>query len=63
MEIYKLYKSFISETLLAEIIVFDDGQTIVKWQGKVASLTIHKNLDAFKEISVLPQKRSLEQVL
>ena len=37
---------------LADIVIFEDGQTVVKWHGTVGSLVIHKSFDEFKSISL-----------
>jgi len=52
MQQFQLYENKESDIIMAYVIVFDDGQTIVKWSGKVQSLVIHKSLDEFKSISV-----------
>jgi hypothetical protein len=52
MQYYQLYENNEEEKITAHVIVFDDGQTVVKWCGNVQSLVIHKNLDEFKTISV-----------
>jgi hypothetical protein len=52
MQYYQLYENNEEEKISAHVIVFDDGQTIVKWTGLIKSLVIHNNLDEFKSISV-----------
>jgi hypothetical protein len=52
MQYFHLYPDKESDQILAHVIVFDDGQTIIKWCGNIKSLTIHQNLDEFKSISV-----------
>lgn len=53
MQYFQLYENNgPDQPIMAHIIVFDDGQTVVKWCGKVQSLVIHKNLDEFISISV-----------
>ena len=52
MEIYNLFETKQSNVSLAQVIVFDDSQTVVKWEGKIRSLVIHKSLDEFKSVSL-----------
>jgi hypothetical protein len=40
------------EKTLAYVIVFEDGQCVVKWCGIVGSLVIHKSFNEFKSISL-----------
>ncbi len=60
MEFYTLYDSK-NEKELAEIVEFDDGQVVVKWNGKIGSLVIHKNLEEFKEISLNENRKLIYQ--
>ena len=50
MKFYSLIDS--KGNFLADIVEFDDGQVVVKWDGKVKSLVIHKCLQEFIDISV-----------
>ncbi len=60
MEFYTLYDSK-NEKELAEIVEFDDGQVVVKWNGIISGLIIHKNLDEFKEISLVGNRTLIYQ--
>ncbi len=65
MNIYHLYEKGKlndqgEEHILCEVVEFDDGQVVAKWTGKIRSLVIHLNLEAFKNIS-LNDSRSLWQ--
>ena len=52
MKYYKMFENREADKVLAHVIVFDDGQTIVKWAGEIQSLVIHKNLDEFINLSI-----------
>ncbi len=60
MEFYTLYDSK-NEKELAEIVEFDDGQVVVKWNGRISGLIIHKNLEEFKEISLNENRKLIYQ--
>jgi len=55
MEFYTLL-DVKKEKELAQIIEFDDGQVVAKWSGKVNGLIIHKNLQEFKDVSMLKNR-------
>lgn len=42
---------------LAEVVIFDDGQCVVKWCGEIRSLVIFKSFDEFKSLSVTGTRR------
>jgi hypothetical protein len=52
---YELYNSKFdakrNEKRLAIVIEFDDGKTIVKWDGETSSIVIHESLENFMKIS------------
>jgi len=55
MEFYSLV-DLKKEKELAQIIEFDDGQVVAKWNGRVNGLIIHKNLQEFKDVSLLKNR-------
>ncbi len=60
MQYYQLYANINSQDILCHVIVFNDGQTIIKWCGKVKSLVVHQSLDEFKQISVTGERYLLK---
>jgi len=58
MEFYTLI-DLKKEKELAQIIEFEDGQVVAKWSGKVNGLIIHKNLQEFKDVSLLKNRALL----
>ena len=60
MEFYTLYDSK-KEKELAEIVEFDDGQVVVKWNGRISGLIIHKNLQEFEEVSLVGNRVLIKQ--
>jgi hypothetical protein len=51
MKLYELVEVE-NQHVLCKLVEFDDGKTVIQWQGEVKSIVVHDSLDAFKSISV-----------
>lgn len=60
MEFYSLI-DLKKEKELAQIIEFEDGQVVAKWNGRISGLIIHKNLEEFKEVLLVKNRILIKQ--